>query len=173
MNLFGLMDVSGSALTAERVRAEVVAANMANAETTRTASGGPYQRQHVVFEQAGGGFADAMRSEGVGTQGNDGVSFASFNSGFGGLSFGGGMSASAAVPGGVEVAGVETDESAAVERYDPGNPEADAKGFVAYPNINPLTEMVDLMGATRAYGMNASAVQAEKEMVTDSLDILK
>ena len=68
MNLFGVMDISGSALEAERVRAEVVAANMANAETTRTASGGPYQRQHVVFEATGldrpQNFAQAMLSTG-------------------------------------------------------------------------------------------------------------
>ena len=66
-----------------------------------------------------------------------------------------------------------TDNSAPVERYDPGHPDADKDGFVAYPDINPLTEMVDLMGANRAYGMNASALQAEKGMFTASLEILK
>ena len=69
--------------------------------------------------------------------------------------------------------GVVADQSAPLERYEPGHPDADANGFVAYPDINPLTEMVDLMGATRAYGMNASALQAEKNMVGTSLDILK
>ena len=65
MNLFGVMDISASALQAERVRAEVVAANMANAETTRTADGGPYQRQHVVFQEAGGdGFAASLLGSG-------------------------------------------------------------------------------------------------------------
>src|ERR1700744_4753121 len=149
MNLFGLMDVSGSALKAERVRAEVVASNMANAETTRTETGGPYRRQHVVFQQAGGGFADAMQGQGI-------------SSGFSLL----GKSSAAAS--GVEVAGVMTDNSAPVQRYDPGHPDADANGVVAYPDINPLTEMVDLMGATRAYGMNTSALQAEKGMLTAS-----
>jgi len=162
MNLFGVMDVTGSALKAERVRAEVVASNMANAETTRTATGGPYQRQHVVFQQSGGGFADAMQGQGIGSAlAGNGVSFAT------------GLNGSAATPGGVEVSGIVTDNSAPVERYDPGNPDADEKGLVAYPDINPLTEMVDLMGATRAYGMNASALQAEKGMLTASLDILK
>jgi flagellar basal-body rod protein FlgC len=75
--------------------------------------------------------------------------------------------------GGVEVSGVVTDASAPLERYDPGHPDADASGYVAYPDINPLTEMVDLMGATRSYGLNATAVQAEKGMVTSSLEILK
>ena len=151
MNLFGVMDVSGSALKAERVRAEVVAANMANAETTRTPDGGPYRRQHVVFGSTGGGFADAMHL----------------------ASFAHRSRVQSLAEGGVEVTGVVADQSAPLQRYEPGHPDADANGFVAYPDINPLTEMVDLMGATRAYGMNASALQAEKNMVSTSLDILK
>ncbi len=169
MNLFGVMDVTGSALQAERVRAEVVASNMANAETTRTATGGPYQRQHVVFQQAGGGFGEAMQGQGI----FPGASSPASNAGLSFASFGGGLLGGSSAAGGVEVAGVVTDNSAPVERYDPGHPDADAGGFVAYPDINPLTEMVDLMGATRAYGMNASALQAEKGMFTASLDILK
>ncbi len=152
MNLFGVMDISSSALKAERVRAEVVAANMANAETTRTADGGPYRRQQVLFQQAGGdGFADSL----MGAQMN---------------LFG---MPKSTVAGGVDVAGVVSDTSAPLERYDPTHPDAGADGYVAYPDINPLTEMVDLMGATRSYGLNATAVQAEKGMVASSLDILK
>jgi flagellar basal-body rod protein FlgC len=75
--------------------------------------------------------------------------------------------------GGVRVSAVVTDPSSPLRRYDPGSPDADKDGYVAYPDINPLTEMVDLMGATRAYGLNSSAVQAEKSMVSTSLDILK
>ncbi|MGD0798381.1 MAG: flagellar basal body rod protein FlgC [Acidobacteriaceae bacterium] len=163
MNLFGVMDISASALQAERVRAEVVAANMANAETTRTADGGPYKRQHVVFEAAGGdGFAESLLGggEGGGLMGGSG---AGVGSGFG----------SVVAPGGVQVAGVVSDESAPLERYDPQHPDAGPDGYVAYPDINPLTEMVDLMGATRSYGLNATAVQAEKNMVASSLEILK
>jgi flagellar basal-body rod protein FlgC len=162
MNLFGVMDISASALQAERVRAEVVAANMANAETTRTAEGGPYRRQHVVFQQAGGdGFAASLLASG-----GAGASSASFA----GI---GAASGTSVVSGGVEVAGVLSDQSAPLERYDPQHPDAGPDGYVAYPDINPLTEMVDLMGATRSYGMNATAVQAEKSMVTSSLEILK
>lgn len=165
MNLFGVMDISGSALKAERVRAEVVAANMANAETTRTADGTPYKRQHVVFEATGQSFADVMQGQGMGP----GMHFALLP----------GMlplqapSAGTAVPGGVQVAAVTDDTAPPLMRYEPGNPDADKNGYVSYPDINPLTEMVDLMGATRAYGANASAITAEKSMITSSLDILK
>lgn len=151
MNLFGVLDISGSALQAERVRAEVVAANMANAETTRTESGGPYQRQHVVFAASGVGeppnFAQSMLSAGT-------------------------MAQSSAAQG-VRVAAVVSDTAKPLQRYDPGHPDADANGYVSYPNINPLTEMVDLMGAKRAYAMNVSAVTASKNMITTTFDILK
>jgi flagellar basal-body rod protein FlgC len=148
MNLFSLMQVSGSALEAERIRAEVVAANMANAETTRTPEGGPYRRQHVVFTSMAPG-------ESFGSQ------FAQH------------MGQTDPEVGGVRVSAVVEDPGEPLRRYDPGHPDADKNGYVAYPDINPLTEMVDLMGATRAYGLNSSAVQAEKNMLSASLDILK
>ncbi len=166
MNLFGLMDVSGSALKAERVRAEVVASNMANAETTRTEDGGPYQRKHVVFQANGGAdsFGDTLLSR---------LGRGAGSSSSGSFRLAGDSGATDSVTGGVEVTGVLTDQSAPLRRFDPQHPDAGPDGYVAYPDINPLTEMVDLMGATRAYGMNASAVQAEKSMVTASLDLLK
>ena len=188
MNLFGVMDISASALQAERVRAEVVAANMANAETTRTADGGPYQRQQVVFQEAGGdGFAASLLGNGtnggsedlgggLGGGGGFGETIGSQLLGMPGVQLGGGLGSgmgSTVVPGGVAVAGVVSDQSAPLERYDPQHPDAGPDGYVAYPDINPLTEMVDLMGATRSYGLNASAVQAEKSMVTTALEILK
>lgn len=161
MNLFGVMDVSASALKAERVRAEVVAANMANAETTRTADGGPYQRHHVVFE-----------AEGAGSFKNSLVNHLG-GAGLGSMRLGGSVTADTSVDGGVAVTGVISDASAPLRRYDPQHPDAGADGYVSYPDINPLTEMVDLMGAQRSYGANASAIQAEKNMVASSLDILK
>lgn len=171
MNLFGVMDISASALQAERVRAEVVAANMANTETTRTADGGPYRRQHVVFQEAGGdGFASSLLSSGSGSSSSGMIGSSMLGSSGSGL--GSGMGSMVA-NGGVAVAGVVTDQSAPLQRYDPQHPDAGPDGYVAYPDINPLTEMVDLMGATRSYGLNASAVQAEKNMVTSSLEILK
>jgi flagellar basal-body rod protein FlgC len=165
MNLLGLMDLSSSALKAERVRAEVVASNMANAETTRTADGGPYRRHHVVFaESDGGSFGASLLGQASGTSG---MLPATMLGGFG-------ATASPQVgAGGVEVAGVVEDQGAPLMRFDPTHPDAGADGYVAYPDINPVTEMVDLMGASRSYGLNVSAVQAEKGMLSSSLDLLK
>ncbi len=147
MNLFGVMGISASGLTAERTRAEVVAGNMANAESTHTSEGGPYQRQEVVLQSAA---PSSFRMR---------------------LAAAGGAASGAA--GGVAVRSVVSDTSAPILRYEPSHPDADADGFVAYPNINPVLEMTDLMGAARAYQMNASAVQAAKQMIQQSIELLK
>jgi len=167
MNLFGLMETSGSAMQAERMRAEVVAANMANAETTRTASGGPYHRQHVVFaaDPAGPNFAQIMNIAG-------GIRNDQREAAFNGFDRTTLTSSTVAAPG-VHIAQVVEDPAPPLKRYDPGHPDAGPDGYVEYPDINPLTEMVDLMGATRAYGLNSSAVQAEKGMITSALEIVK
>jgi flagellar basal-body rod protein FlgC len=144
MNLFGILEVSASALVAERQRAEVVASNMANAETTRIPQGGPYRRQLVVF-----------RSRRI----------APFPTLLAGLS-------ARAAPG-VRVDQVVADPAQPLERYQPGHPDANAKGYVAYPAINPVEEMTDLLGAVRAYELNAAAVQAAKSMIQQSLEILR
>jgi len=174
MNLFGLMETSGEAMQAERMRAEVVAANMANAETTRTASGGAYHRQHVVFaaNQSDPGFLDSITaaSGGAGSSLPASAAFAALN----GPSLPGlNSTGSGPVAPGVHIAQVVEDTSPPLKRYDPGHPDAGPDGYVSYPDINPLTEMVDLMGATRAYGLNSSAVQAEKGMITSALEIAK
>lgn len=147
MNLFGVMGISASGLAAERTRAEVVAGNMANAESTHTTEGGPYQRKEVVFESAAPScFRMQLANAGE---------------------------ASTAVAGGVTVRSIVSDTAAPIMRYEPSHPDADANGFVAYPNINPVLEMTDLMGAARAYQMNASAVQAAKQMIQQSIELLK
>jgi len=173
MNLFGVMETSGEAMQAERMRAEVVAANMANAETTRTASGGPYRRQHVVFAAGRGdsGFLDSMSavSAGASSAASGSLSSPLAQAALPTLSLPG---MAAAAPG-VHIAQVVEDTSPPLKRYDPGHPDAGPDGYVSYPDINPLTEMVDLMGATRAYGLNSSAVQAEKGMITSALEIAK
>jgi flagellar basal-body rod protein FlgC len=151
MNLFGMLEVSGSALTAERWRAEVVSANMANAETTRTPQGGAYRRQLLVFRaQPMPRFPmllAAMHPDIPGT-------------------------VSGRVPGGVRVDQVVADQSPLPRRYEPGHPDADGAGYVTYPNVNPVMEMTDLLSAVRAYQLNASAVQAAKTMIQQSLQIL-
>jgi len=166
VNLFGLMETSGSALQAERVRAEVVAANMANAETTRTASGGPYKRQMVVFaaNQGDPAFLDSL-NEVSGAQ-NEGQPWTV------GMPMLPATGDSLVAPG-VHISQVIEDAASPLRRYDPGHPDAGPDGYVAYPDINPITEMVDLMGATRAYGLNSSALQAEKGMITSALEIAR
>jgi flagellar basal-body rod protein FlgC len=182
MNLFAMMDSSGGAMQAERMRAEVVAANMANAETTRTVSGGVYRRQHVVFAAQAGdaGFANTFNTAtGVESAASGAVGSTSLPPlptpvpllHPTGLLNGVGNSNGAAP--GVSIAGVVEDTAPPLKRYDPGHPDAGPDGYVSYPDINPLTEMVDLMGATRAYGLNSSAVQAEKGMIVAALEIAK
>jgi flagellar basal-body rod protein FlgC len=146
MNLLGVMEISGSALTAERERAEVLASNLANAQVTRTGSGSPYQRQMVMF-------GTRKASEGT---------FAGMLSGF-----------SDRYAQGVEVKRVVADATPPVQRYEPGHPDADSQGYVAYPAINPLEEVVNLMGAARSYELNVAAVQATKNMISQSLEILR
>jgi len=145
VNLFGVMTISGTALLAERERAEIVASNLANAETTRTPQGGPYQREHVVFA--------AMRPFGM----PFGVHLASM------------VDFSAR---GVQVEGVVADPAPPIRRYEPGAPDANAQGYVEVPNINPIEEEVNLMGAARSYQANVSAVEATKNMISSALEIL-
>lgn len=148
MKLFDSLAISGSALLAERQRSEVIATNMANAETTHTEAGGPYKRREVVFEQRGGSaFRLALARTGGDYAGP--------------------------TPGSVEVTDVVDDPSPAIMHYEPGHPDADSNGYVAYPAVNPVLEMVDLMGSVRAYQLNASAVAAAKQMIQQTIDILK
>lgn len=151
MNLFRVLEISGSALLAERQRAEVVTSNLANAETTHSASGGPYQRMHVVFGAQSMG-APSMTPEAFP------ATLASFTD----------LHAE-----GVRVERVVADGAPAVRRFEPGHPDADDQGYVSYPSINPVEEMVNLMGAARAYQLNAAAVQSTKNMIQSSIDIIK
>ncbi len=144
MNLFGMLEMSGSALGAERQRAEVVASNMANSQTTRTAAGGPYRRQLVVFQsQLPSRFSLALAR--LHPPSNSAV----------------------------RVAAVIADSRPPVLRYEPGHPDADEKGYVKFPQVDPIEEMTDLLSAVRSYELNASAVQAAKNMIQQSLDLLR
>jgi flagellar basal-body rod protein FlgC len=147
MNLFDSLSISGSALLAERQRSEVIAANMANAQTTHTEAGGPYRRREVVFETRGPSAFRLALATSAGFQGP--------------------------TPGSVRISDVVDDPSPALMRYEPGHPDANKEGYVAYPAINPTAEMVDLMDSVRAYQMNASAVAATKQMIQLAIGILK
>ena len=147
MGPFDMLQIAGSALSAERQRSEVIASNMANAETTHTDGGGPYKRKEVVFQSS---------------------SNSSFH-----LAFASAGNHVGRPAGSVHIAQVVDDKTPPVMRYEPGNPDANKDGYVAYPSINPVQEMVDLMGSTRAYQLNASAVSAAKQMIQQSIDILK
>jgi flagellar basal-body rod protein FlgC len=147
MSLFSMLEASASALSAERQRAEVVTTNMANAETTNTPAGGPYRRKQVVFT------------------GRPNNSFRFILAGFHRLT--------QRRPEAVRVNRVVEDPTPPVMRYEPGHPDAGKDGYVAYPSINPVAEMVDLMGAMRAYQLNASAVSASKQMIVQALELLK
>jgi flagellar basal-body rod protein FlgC len=147
MNLFDSLAVSGSALSAERQRSEIIAANMANAETTRTEAGGPFRRREVVFQAAGSSpFHLALANTGR-------------------------LAGPAA--GSVKISEVIDDPTPPVLRYEPGHPDANKDGYVAYPAINPAMEMVDLMDSVRSYQLNASAITAAKQMIQQTIDILK
>jgi flagellar basal-body rod protein FlgC len=178
MNLFAMMETSGSAMKAERMRAEVVAANMANAETTRTATGGAYHRQHVVFAANAGdpafmnSFNAATETSTSGMSASGSLTAATLPD-FPAPLLPLNLNSSGQAAPGVHIAAVVEDTSPPLKRYEPGHPDAGPDGYVSYPDINPLTEMVDLMGATRAYGLNSSAVQAEKGMITSALEIAK
>ncbi len=149
MKLFDILAISGSALVAERQRSEIIAANMANAETTHTEAGGPFHRREVVFRSPA---ATAFR-----------LSLASARD----------SNFNAPPPGSVQISEVIDDPTPPVMRYQPGHPDANKDGYVAYPAINPAMEMVDLMGSVRAYQLNASAIAASKQMIQQTIDILK
>jgi flagellar basal-body rod protein FlgC len=152
MSFFGALDVSASGLTASRVRMDVVAENLANAETTRGPNGGPYRRKEVVLQTAGGdGFQSALQSA-VGNVPGMG---------------------SSQQAGGVQVAGIVTDNTAPRMVYDPSNPDANGQGYVAKPNVNPVTEMVDLISSSRTYEANVTAMQTAKSMFSKTFDLLR
>lgn len=149
MGLFDALTISASALSAERQRSEVSATNLANVDTTHTAAGKvPFQRREVVLASRGGPAFRALLN----------------NASFGNTR---------TEPGSVQLTQVVADPAAPIRRYEPGHPDADQDGYVSYPNINPVQEMVDLMGSVRAYQLNASAVSASKQMIQQSIDLLK
>jgi flagellar basal-body rod protein FlgC len=146
VSFFSAIDIAASGLTAERVRMDVTSENLANAQTTNGAGGQPYQRQEVVLQQVGGN---------------------SFGSTLAGAMGG------SPTPGGVEVSGIVNDPTPDQLVYDPGHPGANAQGYVRMPNVNPVTEMTDLIDESDSYQADVTAMNTAKTMFTKTLDILK
>lgn len=150
MSIFSGMNISGSALTAERLRMDVVSSNLANVDTTRAKKVNgkwvPYRRKMVVMEPINGSFDSYLQA--AANQPSE--------------------------PGnGVKVAKIINDPSPFKKVYRPNAPDANANGYVLMPNVNPLKEMVDLIGATRSYEANVTALNATKGMLMSALQIGK
>ena len=146
MGLFQAFNISASGMTAERFRTDIIAENIANVNTTSTPDGGPYRRKIVTFsERPVTPFSQIYSS-----------------------------SKNAAIGNGVKVTKVTEDyETDFIMEYDPSNPDADENGYVRYPNVNTVTEMTNLIDATRAYEANANAHDASKSMALAGLNIGK
>ena len=138
MGLLDTLQITASGLTAQRLRLQTVASNMANARTTRTEEGGPYKKQMPLLE--------AVRDEPFGSEMDRAMAR-------------------------VEVMGVVESEAPPVMVHDPGHPDADADGYVAYPNVNVLEEMVDLMTTARTYEANANVLEMTDMMANTALEI--
>jgi len=144
MDFTGTLAISGSALSAERLRLDTIASNLANASTTRTPEGGPYRRRNVVFaaEPLENDFGETLAS--LAEQG---------------------------AHEGVTVTDVVEDRTPPRMVFDPSHPDANADGYVAYPNVDPMAETIDLMAATRAYEANVQVVNATRQMAQAALGI--
>ena len=164
MGFFNSFDISGYGLSAERFRINIISENIANANTTRTPEGGPYRRKEVIFKAVP--FEDTLNKE---IEKN-----ADFHEYENPLDEDGEDYAQAKPP--IETVIVDKvvrDDSKPILKYDPNNPDADANGYVAYPNINPVIEMSDLLEATRAYQANVAAFQSAKTMANSAINILQ
>ena len=142
MSMFSAIDAAGSGLSAERLRLDVISNNLANANTTRTAKGGPYRRQVVVYEPR--------------DQHSD---------------FGKMLARKLEAGKGVRVVGIMEDNTPSPVVYDPNHPDADAEGYVRMPNINIVSEMVDMITASRSYEANVATISSAKAMAMKALEI--
>lgn len=145
MGLFGAIDTSASGLTAERLRMDVISNNIANVNTTRTEDGGPFRRQLCIFQSR--------------TPGHRWPFSASAKSG------------DSSIGTGVRVTNIMSDQSPFKLVYDPNHPDADKDGYVRFPNINIVHEMVDMITCTRAYEANVTSINAAKDIVNAALGI--
>ena len=154
-------DISGYGLSAQRVRVNVISSNIANAQTTRTEEGGPYRRREVVFKAVDFAryFNDALAKEENSLEYSDPLDEGEL-----------GKTPNPAIMS-VTVDKIVRDDSKPKMKYDPSHPDADANGYVAYPNINPVVEMADLVEATRSYQANVAAFQSAKDMANSAINL--
>lgn len=150
MSYLNSMNISASAMTAQRMRLDIASENIANADTTRTENGTPYRRKQVVFEAMpdGSDFKNMLKSKHAKLQ-------------------------NASLKGGVRVSSIIEDQSDLKPVYNPNHPDADENGYVMMPNVEVLKETVDAMSATRSYDANITAFNAIKQMASKALDIGK
>jgi flagellar basal-body rod protein FlgC len=148
MGYLTAFNIGSSALQAQRLRLDIISNNIANAETTRTASGGPYQRQDVVFSAS-----------------DQKAPFSNF------MIFPSNMVDRAVSLKGVKVDQIFTDTTPGTRVYDPTHPDADAKGYVTYPNVNMVVEMTNMLSASRSYEAGLSIVDAARSMAIKAIDI--
>ncbi len=146
MDLFNIFDLSGAGMSVQKSRMNVISSNLVNAQTTRTPEGGPYQRRSIVFRavRQKGKFSSMLSAD------QPGVSRRVLS---------------------VEVAGVKTSTQKPKQIYDPGHPDANEQGFVSYPNINVMQEMVDLLSAVRSYEANMTVFNSTKTLIRRVLDL--
>ncbi|EAI3053960.1 flagellar basal body rod protein FlgC [Campylobacter coli] len=156
-------DISGYGLSAQRFRMNVISSNIANANTTRTAEGGPYRRREVIFKATD---FDKLLNEQINKDNN----FLKYENPLNDPS-----SPEEAKPAiqSVVVDKVVRDDKDFRMKYDPSHPDANAQGYVAYPNVNPVIEMADLIEATRAYQANISAFTSAKTIAQSAIDLLR
>jgi flagellar basal-body rod protein FlgC len=162
-NFLNSFDISGYGLSAQRVRVNTISSNIANAQTTRTEEGGPYRRKEVVFKAIDFNqeFNKALNEMSQSAQYQDPLNEGKF-----------GKKVNPAIMS-VIVDKISQDDRAPKMKYEPEHPDADANGYVAYPNINPVIEMADLVEATRSYQANVAAFQSAKEMANSSISLLQ
>jgi len=162
MAFLSSFDISGYGLSAQRVRVNTISSNIANASTTRTAEGGPYRRKEVVFKAQD--FSELLGSAKGSMESlkySDPLHEGDFN-----------KKVNPAIMS-VIVDKIAQDDSDFQMKYDPSHPDADASGYVAYPNINPVVEMADLVEATRSYQANVAAFESAKNMANSAISLLQ
>ncbi|OIP56879.1 MAG: flagellar basal body rod protein FlgC [Helicobacteraceae bacterium CG2_30_36_10] len=162
-NFLNSFDISGYGLSAQRVRVNTISSNIANAQTTRTAEGGPYRRQEVVFKAIDFNeeFNKALNGTTQSAKYQDPLSECDF-----------GRKVNPAIMS-VIVDKISRDDSEPNMKFDPQHPDADTNGYVAYPNINPVIEMADLVEATRSYQANVAAFESSKNMANSAISLMQ